>query len=95
MSVSVIVNFRVKANCTSDFEALLNTVKTQLPKVEGCLGLSVYQNIEESALFTLVEQWDSQQVHQKHLQSTVESGAWESLEALLTEDPCSAYMNQF
>jgi quinol monooxygenase YgiN len=94
MTTNVIVTFTVKPDRRSEFLSILNSVKNDLPMVEGCNGVQVYSDKENADIFTLVENWDSEEKHQKHISGVVESGNWDVLASHLVEDPKSSYFNK-
>ncbi|MBL1277547.1 MAG: antibiotic biosynthesis monooxygenase [Ectothiorhodospiraceae bacterium] len=87
----VIVNFNVKSDKAAEFVSILNNVKSELPKVEGCLGVKIFRNTSLMNKFTLVETWESKQHHQNHLSTLTEDGTWEFISSHLSIDPESSY----
>jgi quinol monooxygenase YgiN len=94
MSTNVIITFTVKPDKRPEFLSILHSVKNDLPKVEGCNGVEVYSDKENIAIFTLVENWDSEEKHQKHISGVVESGNWDVIASHLAEEPKSSYFNK-
>jgi quinol monooxygenase YgiN len=94
MTTNVIITFAVKPDKRSEFLTILSSVKNDLPKVEGCNGVQVFSDKENTDIFTLVENWDSEEKHQKHISGVVESGNWDVIASYLAEDPKSSYFNK-
>lgn len=94
MSVSVIVNFNVKSTMLAEFAGLMKSVKTDLPNVEGCQGVSIYKCLSSANMFTLVEKWETKKHHQNHLAGLSEDGTWEFISNHLAEAPESDYYVQ-
>jgi len=95
MSIIVIVSFETKEEKVFDFSKILENVKTDLPKVEGCLGVNVYQNSSTLNQFTLVETWESKELHQINLDKLAKNGTWDTIASHLSKEPDSDYFIQF
>jgi len=95
MSIIVIVSFETKEEKVFDFSKILENVKTDLPKVEGCLGVNVYQNSSILNQFTLVETWESKELHQINLDKLAKNGTWDTIASHLSKEPESDYFIQF
>ena len=91
MSTNVIITFTVKEDCIKEFGAILSTVKETLPDVEGCNSVNVYADSKNKCVYTLVENWDSEELHKSHISRVVESGDWENIAKHLQKDPESSY----
>ena len=91
MSINVIVNFNVKNNKISEFKNILSSVKTELPQVEGCYSVEIFKNTDAIGLFTLVETWETKQLHKNHISKLIEEGTWDFISGHLTAEPTSSY----
>ena len=85
----VSVTFKPKPAHQSDFAALMQSVKQDLPQVEGCKSVRVLTTQDEAATFTLIEDWDSVEKHASHIEKVVASGVWADIEGMLAEPPIS------
>ncbi|KEF30513.1 hypothetical protein D777_02455 [Marinobacter nitratireducens] len=93
--MNVIITFDVKEEKLDSFRGIMSDVKSSLPQVDGCSSVTVYNDVENPAVFTLVESWDSQQAHQSHIDSVVQSGDWEFIAGHLKADPVSSYFQEY
>jgi len=93
--MNVIITFDVKESKLDSFRDIMSDVKSNLPQVAGCNWVTVYNDVENPAVFTLVESWDSQQAHQSHIESVVQSGDWEFIAGHLKTDPVSSYFQEY
>ncbi len=84
---TVIVTFRAKPDRSEDFRATMKSVGTDLPKIAGCIGVRVFQDTANAHGYTLVEEWETQQMHSDHIDNLVASGGWASIEEMLSEPP--------
>jgi quinol monooxygenase YgiN len=91
MSINLVISFNVRENSLASFTAVMNAVKTTLPAVSGCRTVKIFNDINNPLAFTLVEEWDSVEVHAKHVQGLKDSGQWALIEKQLATDPVSSY----
>lgn len=94
MSVNVIVTFNAKKEKLNEFIAILKNVKKDLPSVNGCNGVKIYNDSNSPLTFTLVESWSSKDLHKKHITSLIDSGAWNSISEHLQTEPTSSYFSE-
>lgn len=86
---TIAVTFKAKPNLLSDFRKMMQSVKVDLPKVEGCKSVRILTDIGDASTFLLVEDWHSQDAHATHIARLIEAGVWSTLEAMLREPPSS------
>ena len=65
MSTNVIITFKSKPEKLMAFVKMLNQVKNDLPNVEGCKAVRIFNDVNEPCTFTLVETWASEGEHKK------------------------------
>ena len=94
MSIVVIVSFESKEDKVNDFVKILEGVKTELPKVNGCIGVNVFHSASMTNKFTLVETWESKELHQANLDNLSKDGTWDTIASHLSKDPSSDYFTQ-
>lgn len=94
MSLHFIISFQVQQQKRQAFEDLLHQVKTDLPKVEGCTGVTILSNLEDPTHFTLVETWESREQHQANSQKLAASGDWDYILGLLDEEPSGIHYKE-
>ncbi|MGL1921216.1 MAG: antibiotic biosynthesis monooxygenase [Hyphomicrobiales bacterium] len=93
MSITFIIKFNVNTADLTNFNAIMQDVKTGLPQVEGCNHVEIYQNAETDTSFTLVENWQTKQAHQTHIENLSNNGEWDKIAKLLSADPDGHYFN--
>ena len=91
MSITFIINFEVKDEKLSNFLNIMRSVKSELPKTEGCMGVDIHNSINNPSNYTLVERWKSKEYHQEHIKNLMNTGAWEHISSNLICDPLSDY----
>lgn len=95
MNINVIVSFDVKMDKIAEFSKILENVKSDLPKVEGCVSVDIFKSSASPNKFTLVETWETKKSHQAHIDSLSKNGTWDIIASHLTKDPESDYFIQF
>jgi len=91
----VLVTFKPKLESLEDFGTLMASVKADLPSAEGCNRVRVLRSVEQPPAFVLIEDWESKDLHAAYVAGLVETGAWAKVEAMLTEPPASAILDEF
>ncbi len=91
MKVNVIITFTAKVTMLEKFIKIMESVKHDLPAVQGCNGVQIFNNADSKNVFTLVESWDSEEVHKSYIEEVVVSGAWATIAAHLECEPVSGY----
>ena len=94
MNIVVIVSFEAKEDKVNDFVKILESVKIELPEVNGCVGVNVFQSSSITNNFTLVETWESKELHQSNLDNLSKNGTWNTIASHLAKDPVSGYFIQ-
>ncbi|MCX2723631.1 putative quinol monooxygenase [Roseibium salinum] len=89
--MKVVVQFRAKKENRQAFEAIMCSVSRDLPGADGCKAVDVLQHVDDTCRYTLVETWESQGLHQAHIEGLIADGTWASIVALLAEQPVSGY----
>ena len=95
MKVVVIVNFEAQKRKLDSFAEIMNGVKTDLATVNGCIDVNIFQNAIDARKFTLVETWESKELHQANLELLASNGTWEIIASHLTREPQSDYFIQY
>ncbi|ARU55685.1 MAG: antibiotic biosynthesis monooxygenase [Pseudomonadales bacterium] len=93
--MNVIITFNVKEDKLASFRQIMDDVKINLPSVEGCDTVTIYNDAEDPKVFTLVETWNSREAHKKHIDGVVASGTWETIAQHLQSDPVSSYFQVY
>ena len=91
MSVTVLLEVQAKPEKLAE---LKSTFKKTLPDTrayEGCQGVDVIGNQDDSCNLVLIEKWDSRQHYEKYLGWRTKSGALEALGAMLAQPPNIRY----
>jgi quinol monooxygenase YgiN len=94
MGVNLVISFNVKPEKLNAFREIMQGVKTGLPTVVGCRGVRVYNSLDNPLVFTLVETWDSKELHAQHIKKVVDSGQWGQIAEHLNAEPTSSYFTE-
>ena len=94
MSITLLINFKVKPEKLEAFTELLAGVQTDLPGKGGCKDIRILRNIDEETAIALVESWASKADHQAHFDEIVASGAWDHVKSHLVAEPSRGYYSE-
>lgn len=94
MPVNLIISFNVKEEKLQSFKNIMNDVKINLPKVGGCQTVRILNHLEDPLAFTLVETWESREMHGTHVDQMISSGQWEVIVGHLSGAPVSGYFSE-
>jgi len=91
METKLIITFKIKKEKLQSFLNIVKDVKINLPQIDGCKGVEVFQAIDDKYKITFIETWENVKKHEKHIKHVVDSGAWESISSHLVDAPQSQY----
>ncbi|MCH9812715.1 MAG: antibiotic biosynthesis monooxygenase [Epsilonproteobacteria bacterium] len=91
MAVELMITFHVKEEKLESFMALIQDVKKNLPKVDGCRDVEVFQVHDDKYTIRFIETWESIEKHKKHITHVIDSGDWDYISSHLRSDPKSQY----
>lgn len=91
MPVNLIISFTVKNEKLQSFKNIMDDVKERLPNMDGCQGVKILNHLENPVEFTLLEKWDSKEIHSLYVAELISSGQWSHIAEHLQKDPVSGY----
>jgi len=91
LDIQLIITFHIKKEKVQSFMKIVNDVKKNLPKVDGCKGVEIFQANDDKQIITFIETWENIEKHKKHIEHVVDSGDWEYISSHLIADPKSQY----
>jgi len=83
--VTVIVEATVKNN--DEFDALMRSILADTRAYDGCEGITVQRDMEDSANILLIEHWESRTHYDEYLAWREETGVLGKIVALLEGPP--------
>ncbi len=93
MSVLVLLEVSLKPENVNDFTNFMKNELHDTRGFDGCNGLTVHKNQDDSNNMVIVEDWDSRQQYEKYLSWRTERGDLEKLAAWLTGEPSIRYFD--
>ena len=93
MSVLVLLEVSLKPENVNDFTDFMKNELHHTRGFDGCNGLTVHKNQDDSNNMVIVEDWDSRQQYEKYLSWRTERGDLEKLAAWLTGAPSIRYFD--
>lgn len=67
--IKVSIHFIARPEKKTEFEQVIQALKAKIAEEDGCLGCSVYQNVDFPTEFMVVEQWEDESRAKAHLKS--------------------------
>ena len=86
-TIRVIALFNAKPEKVSELKALLTGFIEPTRKEKGCLRYELHQNTSDPLDFAFIEEWESHESLDAHLQSTHIQTALPHIGAYLTKEP--------
>ncbi len=75
----LIIVFHVANDRLDDFLPIMTGINEGMAGEEGFESAVVYRNADDPRLFTLIEKWESRELHRDHYDRIVESGDWANI----------------
>ena len=87
MAVTIILEIQAKKGTGNDLLATMKGILPETRNYDGCIGLNVYQNQDDSDVMVLVENFESKAHYEKYLAWREETGVLQKLGAALEGPP--------
>ena len=81
MSVLLTVSIRAFQGCGGDLVELLGTASPE-EEIDGCFGISVFQNTNDPDEVLIIERWDQVESHKQFLASLEDAGALKPMQEI-------------
>ena len=94
MSVMVLLEMQIKPESVNEVKAFMKDNLADTRGYEGCQGLTVYDNMDETGNLVISERWDSRPQYEKYLAWRRESGALDHVGAMLKAPLSIRYFEQ-
>ena len=91
MSVLVLLEFSAKPEHVSDITTFMKDGLHHTRGFEGCNGITVHKNQDDSNNMVIVEDWDSRQHYEKYLAWRIERGDIEKMVGWIAGEPSIRY----
>ncbi len=87
MSIFVLVEAKVKAECVDTLNALMVSALPDTRAFAGCEHLTILVNQDNRQNYVFVEKWESYEAYQRYLAWRTENGTFAQLISLLEAPP--------
>ena len=94
MSVVVFLELQVKPEAVNDVKEMLKENLPDTRAYDGCQGLDVYDNMDETGDLVIYERWDSRPQYEKYLAWRTETGTMDRVGDMLKEPPSIRYFER-
>ena len=95
MSVNVILEVTSKPDCIDELKHTLESILPDTRSFNGCIGVRVMSNQDDSLNLVLLETWSTRKHYEKYLTWRSERGDLQALSALLSQEPSIRYFESF
>ena len=93
MSVHVMLEINVKPESADDLNTLMKEILPDTRAYDGCEGITVQSNVDDSNNVVILEQWQSRENHEKYLAWRTETGVMDKIGSMLVSEPSLRYFN--
>ena len=90
----VILDMQVKPEAVDGVKASLKELLPDTRAYDGCQGLDIYEDLDQSGHLVFYERWDSKEHYQRYLSWRTETGAMEQLGKALVGPPSIKYFDR-
>lgn len=90
----VLLEANVKPECVDEVKAFLKEALPDTRAYDGCQGVDIYGNLDESTNLVFYERWDSREHYQKYLNWRAETGVLDQMASKLTGPPNIRYYDR-
>jgi quinol monooxygenase YgiN len=94
MSVVVLLEIQVKPEALDEMKAFLKKNLPDTRAYDGCQGVDIYGNLDDTGNLVLYERWDSRQHYEKYLAWRTETGALNQLGTMVAAPPSIRYFQR-
>ena len=89
---TVVVHFHAKAGKGAELHALIGPAVPRLKDLDGCVGGSLYYDIDSPDLIVLIEHWESVEAHRAFIARIEADGTMDEINPLLESEPARRYL---
>ncbi len=95
MVCQVFFEFRVKDDCIEKARNWLKKILPDTRAYNGCISISVTQDLDNLTIITVVELWESRQHFESYRDWRIESGVLSDVEEMLDGEPTWRFFKHF
>lgn len=93
MPVTVILEVQAQPDKPAELKQLLKDILSDTRAYDGCIGVDVTENQDDTANIVLLEKWQSRAHYEKYLGWRQETGALDTLATYLAQPPSIRYFD--
>lgn len=67
---SVSIHFVTRPEKCTEFEQVIQSLKGRIAKESGCLGCTLYRNVEKPDEYMVLQEWETEILARQHLKSS-------------------------
>jgi quinol monooxygenase YgiN len=93
MAVTVLLELKAKSGTGAGLVGVFKQILPDTRKFDGNIGVTVFQDQDDSDTVLLIEEWESRPAYEKYLAWRTETGALDQLAAALDSPPSIRYFD--
>ena len=94
MSTIVLLAMQVKPEAIDEMKAFLHRILPDTRAYDGCQGVDIYSNLDDTGNLVFYQRWDSRQHYEKYLAWRTEMGTATQLRAMAASPPRIRYFER-
>jgi quinol monooxygenase YgiN len=94
MSTVVLLEIQVKPEAIDEMKAFLKGILPDTRTYDGCQGVDIYGNVDDTGNLVFYQRWDSRQHYEKYLAWRTNTGIATQLRAMAASPPRIRYFER-
>ena len=94
MSVVVLLEIQVKPEAIDEMKAFLQRILPDTRAYDGCQGIDIYGNLDDTGNLVFYERWDSRQHYEKYFAWRTETGVLNQFGTMVAAPPSIRYFER-
>jgi quinol monooxygenase YgiN len=94
MSTVVLLEIQVKPEAIDEMKAFLKGILPDTRTYDGCQGVDIYGNVDDTGNLVFYQRWDSRQHYEKYLAWRTNTGIATQLRAMAASPPSIRYFER-
>jgi quinol monooxygenase YgiN len=89
------IEFQVKEHRNAEFMDIMKRINVNMQFEDGFVWVKIFVKQDDNNKVTLMERWDTRNLHEQHYERIVENGSWANILDMLSVTPEMSYLNYY